>query len=106
MPIFWLALIVALVLTVASAIFVTLRGLEVFRAFKRLGRDVGVELDRITTASGEIERHLALAAESSTKLEASLARLRSSRARLNVLTSALADVRAAVGRVTGVVPRK
>jgi hypothetical protein len=39
-------------------------------------------------------------------LEASLTRLRVSRARLNVLTSALADVRAAVGRVTAVVPRK
>jgi len=106
MPIFWLALMIALVLTVASAIYVTLQGLEAFRNFKRLGRGVGDELDRITRASGEIERHLALAAESGTQLEASLARLRSSRARLNVLTSALADVRAAVGRVTGVVPRK
>ena len=106
MPIFWVALILALVLTVGSAIYVTLQGLEAFRAFKRLGRGVGSELDRVTTASDEIERHLALAAESGTHLEASLARLRSSRTRLNVLTSALADVRAAVGRVTGVVPRK
>lgn len=106
MPIFWLALIIALVLTVASAIYVTLQGLEAFRAFKRLSRAIGGGLDRIATASGEIERHLALAAESGTQLEAALARLRSSRARLNVLTSALADVRAAVGRVTAVVPRK
>ena len=106
MPIFWLALIIALVLTVASAIFVTLRGLEAFRAFKQLGRTVVGELDRIETASGEVERHLALAAESGTRLEASLTRLRASRARLNVLTSALADVRAAVGRVTAVYPRK
>ncbi len=106
MPIFWLALIIALVLTVASAIYLTLQGLEAFRAFKRLGRRLGSELEKITTASGEIERHLALAAESGTQLEASLARLRSSRAQLNVLTSALADVRAAVGRVTGLVPRK
>ena len=106
MPIFWLALIIALVLTIASAIFLTLRGLEAFRAFKRFSRVVGAELERVATASGEAERHLALAAKSGTQLEASLARLRSSRARLNVLTSAIADVRAAVGRVTGVVPRK
>lgn len=106
MPIFWIALITALVLTVASAIYVTQQGLEAFRGFKRLGLRVGGELDRITTASGEIERHLTLAAESGTQLEASLARLRSSRARLNVLTSALAEVRAAVARVTGVLPRK
>ena len=106
MPIVWLALIIALVLTVASAISVTLRGLEAFRAVKRLARDAGGELDRISAATGEIERHLTLAAESGTQLEASLARLRSSRARLNVLMSALADVRAAAGRVTAVVPRK
>ena len=83
-----------------------MRGLEAFRAFKRLGGVSASELDRIAAASGEIERHLALAAESGTQLEASLARLRSSRARLNVLTSAIADVRAAVGRITAVVPRK
>lgn len=106
MPVFWMALIVALVLTVASATYVTLQGLEAFRAFKQLGRVVGGELDRLATASGEIERQLALAAQSGTQLEASLARLHSSRARLNVLTSAIADVRAAVGRITGVVPRK
>lgn len=103
---FWLALTVALLLSVGSAIYLTLTGLAAFRDFKRLGREIGAELDRITTASGQIERHLALAAESGSRLGSALERLRESRARLNVLTSALADVRAAVGRVTGVVPRK
>jgi hypothetical protein len=106
MPIFWLALIVALVLTVSAAVYSTLRGVEAFRAFKQLGRTVGGELDRIEAATDRIERELALAAEGGTKLEAALARLRASRTRLNVLTSALADVRAAVGRITAVVPRK
>ena len=105
MPI-WLALLIAVVLTVASAIYLTLKGLEAFRAFKRLGRNVGGEIDRIVTATDQIERHLALAAESGTRLDASLTRLRASKAQLNVLTSAIADVRAAVGRVTGIVPRK
>ena len=45
MPMFWLALIVALVLTIASAIFLTLRGLEAFRGFKRLSVVAGAELD-------------------------------------------------------------
>lgn len=103
---FWLALTIALFLTLSSAIYVTLKGLEAFRAFKRFGRVMGSELDRISAATDQIERHLALAAESGTKLEASLTRLRASRARLNVLAAALADVRAAVGRVTAVVPRK
>lgn len=103
---FWLALTVALLLVIGSAIYLTLTGLAVFRDVKRLRRKVTAELDRIATASGQIERHLALAAESGSRLEASLARLRESRARLNVLTSALADVRASVGRVTAVVPKK
>jgi hypothetical protein len=106
MPLFWLAVAVAVVAVVASAIYVTLKGLEAFRAFKALARSATSELERIDRASGEIERHLALAAESSTRLDAELAQLRRSRARLNVLTSAIADVRASVGRVTAVYPRK
>ena len=103
---FWLALTIALFLAVSSAIYATLKGLEAFRAFKQLSRRAGEELDRIATATGEIERHLALAAEGGAQVEASLARLQASRAQLNVLTSALADVRAAVGQVTAFVPRK
>jgi hypothetical protein len=106
MSIVWIALLAAVALIVVSAVVVTRRGLEAFRAFKQLGRTVGAELDRISATTGEIERHLSLAAKSGGQLEASLARLRSSRARLNVLTSAIADVRAAASRVTGVVPRK
>jgi hypothetical protein len=103
---FWLALAIAVVSVIASATYGTLRGLEAFRAVKGLGGTVGDEVDRIAAASGEIERHLALAAEAGTRLDASLARLRASRARLNVLTSAVADARAAVGRIASVYPRK
>jgi hypothetical protein len=106
MTLFWLALAVALVLTVSSLMFLTLKVIEAFRAVKQLGRSTGTELERITTASAQIEHHLALAAESGTRLEASLARLQESRARLTVLTTALADARASVSSLTGIVPRK
>jgi predicted ATPase len=106
MPLFWLSLAFAAVLTVSSATYSTLKGLDAFRAFKQLGRVSGAELARIEQASAEIERHLALAAEGGTRVEASLARLRDSRAQLNVLTSALADVRASLDRLTAVAPRK
>lgn len=106
MPLFWLALAVAIVSVVASAIFVTLKGLEAFRAFKAVSAAVTGELERIERASGEIERHLALAAESGSRLDSELSQLRRSRARLNVLRSAIDDVRASVGRVTSVYPRK
>ena len=103
---FWLALAVAIVLTIASLIYVTLNALEAFRAFKRVGRNVTAGLDRVTATTAQIERHLELAAESGSQLEASLARLRTSRAQLNILTSALADVRESVDRVTAFVPRR
>jgi hypothetical protein len=104
--VFWLSLAVALALAISSMTYLTLKVLEAFRAFKHLGRSAGDELARIEAASAEIERRLALAAESGTRLEASLARLGESRARLNVLTSALADARSSLGRFTGVLPRK
>jgi hypothetical protein len=106
MPLFWLSLAVALVAVIASSVFLTLRGLEAFRAFKRLGRNVTTGVERIEQASGEIEKHLALAAESGTRLDAELAQLRRSRARLNVLTSAMEDVRASFGQLAAVYPRK
>lgn len=103
---FWLALAVAIVLTIASLIYVTLNALDAFRAFKALGRNVGGAVEHVNETTAQIERHLELAAESGTRLEASLARLRTSRAQLSVLTSALADVRESVDRVTAFVPRK
>jgi septal ring factor EnvC (AmiA/AmiB activator) len=106
MPLFWLALAVAIVAVVASSIYVTKRGLEEFRGAKRLSGAASTELERIEQASAQIEGHLARAAESGSKLEAELERLRRSRAQLNVLTSAIDDVRASIGRVTAVYPRK
>ncbi len=106
MPLFWLALAVAIVAVIASSIYVTRKGLEAFRGAKRLSGTVSTELERIEQASGQIEEHLARAEASSSKLEAELERLRRSRAQLNVLTSAIDDVRASIGRVTAVYPRK
>ena len=103
---FWLALAVAVVLTTASLIYVTLNALEAFRTFKSVSRNLGTGLDQVTATTAQIERHLELATESGSQLEASLARLRTSRAQLTVLTDALADVRASVDRVTAFVPRK
>jgi hypothetical protein len=106
MPLYWLALAVAVAVVIASTIWTTMKGLEAFRALKRLGGAVTSEVARIEQASGQIERHLALAAESGMRLDAELAQLRRSRARLNVLTSAIDDVRTSWGRLTDVYPRK
>ena len=103
---FWLALAFAILVTVAAIVYAGLRGLELFRASKRLLSATGDELEAIERSTAQIESHLQAAAKSSDALNASLGRLRVSRARLNVLTAAVDDVRASVDRVTGVYPRK
>jgi hypothetical protein len=100
---FWLALAVFFVVPTGALVFAIRRALETWRAFKRLGSGAGAELDRIASATGEIELHLQAASASAEKLDGSLTRLSASRARLNVLTSALADARASL---TGAYPRK
>jgi tRNA threonylcarbamoyladenosine modification (KEOPS) complex Cgi121 subunit len=103
---FWLALAVAVVLTIASLIYATLNALEAFRTFKSVGRNLNAGLDHVTATTAQIERHLELAAASGSQLEVSLARLSTSRAQLSVLTSALAEVRESIDRVTAFVPHK
>ncbi len=86
---FWLAFAVSVLSVLASAVFVTLRGVEAFRAFKQLGRRAASGLARIESGTAEIERRLSLAEQRGARLEDSLARLRRSRAELTVLTAAL-----------------
>ena len=102
----WLALGFFVLVSVAATIVATRRGLALFRDFKRLTRGLGDGLDGIARSSGEIELHLQAAARSGSALESSLARLRRSRSALAVLTGALAEVRASIGNVTAVVPRR
>lgn len=102
----WLSLALGVILTIASAVYLTLKGLEAFRAVKQVGRRAGRELERISAVTAEIEQRLAASDARTDRLEASLTRLRSSRAELNVLTTALAEVNASVRGVTSIVPRK
>ena len=86
---FWLAFAVSVLPVLASAVFVTLRGVEAFRAFKQLGGRAGSGLARIEAGTAELERRLSLAEQRGARLEDSLVRLRRSRAELTVLTAAL-----------------
>ena len=106
MALVWITLTLFLLALIGSAAFATRLGLRLFRDFKKLNREIGLGLDRIDRSTDQIERHLSLAAENGTRLEASLVRLGASRARLNVQRAAIADARAALGRVTRLAPRK
>jgi hypothetical protein len=102
MALVWLALAVSVAAVVAAMVQTTLRGFELFRAFGKFGGDVGEELGSIERRTRAIEGHLQAAGRSGDALSAAAARLSASRARLNVLLAALADARAALGRLTGV----
>jgi hypothetical protein len=106
MAVVWLALAVSLVAVVVAAIMTTRRGIAFYRDFMRLGTVASDELESIERRAGDIEGHLAAATASGEALSVAGARLAESRARLNVLLAAFADVRASVSRVTAFLPRK
>ena len=86
--------------------YATARGLRAFRAAKRLARETGETVSDIGRSAAEIELRLAGGAGRGDELAAALARLRASRAQLDVLLGALAEVRDSLGRATAFVPRK
>jgi hypothetical protein len=99
-----LAALVSFAAVVAAAVFAFVRTREFFRRFRAFGAAMDEALAPITEASEEIS---ARAAQLGTQeLDPALARLNASRARLAVLLSAAADVRAAVAAVTGLRPTK
>ena len=70
MSLFWLSLAVALVATIASLVYLTVKGLEIFRTGKQLSRRAGRELERISAMSAEIERRLESKAGGAPRLDA------------------------------------
>lgn len=106
LPWVWAGLAVLVVAFLGGAVFAFLRGRTAYRALKTAGREVTGGLDRISRDAEAIVAKLERLSADSARLDAALRRLAVSRARLKVLTSAIDDVRDAVGRVTAVYPRK
>jgi hypothetical protein len=99
------ALIVGLAAVFAGALVAVREGIGFFRAAGAFGAALDSELTALDASVSRLERGAAGLGDTA-RLERSLARLASSRARLGVLISAWSDARAALRRVTGVVPRK
>ena len=106
MPSTWLFFGVSVFAAGSATVYATVRGLRAFRAAKRLARETDETVSDIGRSAAEIESRLAGGAGGGDELAAALARLQASRAQLDVLLAALADVREAIGRVTVLVPRK
>jgi outer membrane murein-binding lipoprotein Lpp len=102
----WSGLAVLVGAFVGGIAFFVVRGLAAFRTVKAAGGELTAGVDRVLTDAERLAAKLERLAEGSARLQQALERLRVSRARLNVLLEAVAQVRAAVGRITGIVPRK
>jgi hypothetical protein len=101
---FWFSLAFLLAAVVAGIIVAVVRGLRVWRDAKRLGGNVGQELEAVSLATEQIELHLERAAEGSERLTVALEALARSRARLDVQRAALREARASVIRAVPLLP--
>jgi len=83
------AFLVGLAVAVVAIVFASLQGFALWRQAKRTGGKFSAELSSFEERSAQAERLLAEADRSSQDLEAAVARLRVSRARLEVLLGSL-----------------
>jgi len=102
----WIALAVSALAVLASAGFALARALRAWRAFRRFRRRVFDGLEDLTQRTALIERRLSSANAAAARLQRAQAELQDSLARARVLSAALADVRATVGSVTGLISSK
>jgi hypothetical protein len=99
------ALIASTLLVAGGFAFLVVRVLQGWRSFKRLRRHVFRDLDRLLEKV-EATVDFAASASDSSRLDVSIARLRTSLARLAVLRDAFSEATDLVGRVAVFVPRK
>jgi hypothetical protein len=99
------ALAVGFSAVTAGVVFLVVRLLEAWRAFKRLRRHLGRELDRLADL-GERTSESAARALDTSELDASLARLRVALARFALLREAIDEATGTFGRFAAVYPRK
>ena len=108
LPVDWViyaALAVGFLAAAAGLVFLAVRLLEAWRAFKRLRRHLGRELDRLDDL-GESTTESAARATDTSELDGSLARLRVALARFALLREAIDEATGTFGRFAAVYPRK
>ena len=91
---------------IGGAAFAAVRGLSTYRLSRSVGGELTTGIERVARDADEMAPKLERLADKTGHLDEALARLQTSRARLNVLLEAIAQVRAGIARLRGVVPRK
>ena len=90
------AVVVSAVFTLGGLGYAVVRGISLWRSFKRFTRAAGPTLSRIGAATAQIEEQLQRARAAAARLQEATGRLQRSRAVLGTQTDALSS---AVGRV-------
>jgi len=101
---FWIAVVVLALGVVAGLAFAIVRGLRLWRQFKRTSGSIGREADRISAATASISDQLERASASSDDLKVASERLARSRAALDVQLAAVREARLAVKRAFWFLP--
>ncbi|HZD88113.1 MAG TPA: hypothetical protein VE088_08930 [Gaiellaceae bacterium] len=101
----WAALIAGGLAVVAALVFLVVRILEAWRAFTRIRGHLSDAAEGLT-AQGEAVADRAAGALDTSRVAASLMRLRTSLAQLAVLREAVDEVQDTLGRLATVMPRK
>ena len=87
------AFLVGLAISLAAIAYASVQGVWLWRQAKQTGGSLSTELASFEERSARTERLLADAESSNQDLDAAIARLRSSRARLNMLLGSLETTR-------------
>jgi hypothetical protein len=91
---------------VIGTTIISLKTIRLWRSFRSLRHAVGGALEDILRKAADVEARLAAAGDTAVRLDAAVARLRSSTSRAAVLATAFGEVRASARRARRVVPRK
>ena len=102
----WFPIAFFLLALAVSLVVVTQRGLRTWRLLRTFSASAEQALDAVNASAAQAETHAAALTAATQRLERAQARLSASLAELAVLRAAADEVRAGVGRVRGLVPRK
>jgi hypothetical protein len=100
LALFWFSLVLAILVGIASAAFVAVRGLRLYRDARTFAGEAGVAAEVLSRSADALGSRAAAETE---QLERSIARLRVSTTRLSILLDAISQVRA---QAQGLKPKK
>ena len=106
MPFVIVSAVVSVLAFGAAAAFAVVRGLALWRGFRSFSGQLGEALDHVSQAGERASEKASTLGDGNEALTPSLERLATSRAQLSVVLAAVSDVRASLGGVTGVMPKK